>query len=102
MNTNLKTIALALVAGLTFAVCAVEPACEPKTDAPAPTAAPATVTDAEQAPEKKQAKPRRTRRAKKDKAAAPADGERKPARRRRTRKMEMSAIPVTGMLDSAE
>ena len=50
----------------------------------------------------KQAKPRRTRRAKKDKAAAPAEGTQKTPRRRRTRKMVSAAIPVTGMLDSAE
>ena len=34
MNKNLKTIALALAAGLTLAAFAAEPACEPKKDAP--------------------------------------------------------------------
>ena len=99
MNKNLKNTVLALVAGLTFAAFAAEPACEPKTDAPA--AAP-TAAASEPAPAEKQVKPRRTRRAKKDKAAAPAEGTQKTPRRRRTRKAEMSSIPVTGMLDSAE
>ena len=99
MNTNLKTIALALIAGLTFTVCADETACALKTDEPTP--APA-VAVADQAPAEKKAKPRRTRRVKKDKATAPADGKQKPARRRRARKMDSAEIPVTGMLDSAE
>ena len=99
MNKNLKTIALALIASLTFTVCADEPACAPQMDAPTSATA---VAAADQAPAAKQAKPRRTRRTKKDKAAAPADGKQKPVRRRRTRKMDMTEIPVTGMLDSAE
>ena len=99
MNKNLKTIVLALVAGLTFTVCADEPACAPKMDAPTPAAA---IAATEQAPAEKKAKPRRTRRVKKDKATAPADGKQKPARRRRARKMDSAEIPVTGMLDSAE
>ena len=99
MNTNLKTIALALIAGLTFTVCADEPACAPKTDAPTPAVA---VTAAEQAPAEKKAKRCRTRRVKKDKATMPVDGKQKPARRRRARKMDPAEIPVTGMLDSAE
>ena len=106
MKTNLKTLALALVAGLTFAACAEKPTCEPMMGEPAPTAEPIATeaTAAEQpapAPEK-QVKPRRTRRAKKDKATAPAEGKQKQPRRRRTRKAPMSALPVTGMLDSAE
>ena len=99
MNTNLKTIALALLASLTFTVCADETACAPKMDVPAPAA---TVIATEQAPAEKKAKPRRARRAKKDKATAPADGMQKPIRRRRTRKTNTAEIPVTGMLDSAE
>ena len=99
MNKNLKTIVLALIAGLTFTVCAEEPACAPKMDAPTPATA---VAVADQAPAEKKAKPRRTRRAKKDKATAPADGKQKPVRRRRMRKMDTAEIPVTGMLDSAE
>jgi recombination protein RecA len=71
-------------------------------DAPAAPAGAATVEAPTPTPEKKQAKPRRTRRAKKDKAAAPSDDTQKQPRRRRTRKMQMSALPVTGMLDSAE
>ena len=98
MNKNLKTIVLALAAGLTLIACADEPACAPKTDDPSPV--PAAVID-EPTPPEAQVKPRRTRRAKKDKATAPTDGKRKPSRRR-TRKMAMSEIPVTGMLDSAE
>ena len=81
MNKNLKTIVLALIAGLTITVCAEEPACAPKMDAPTPATA---VAVADQAPAEKKAKPRRTRRAKKDK------------------EMDTSEIPVTGMLDSAE
>ena len=99
MNKNLKTIALALIAGIASVVCEAEPACAPKMDESTP--APA-VAAAEQAPAEKKAKPRRTRRAKKDKATAPADGKQKPARCRRTRKMDTAMIPVTGMLDSAE
>ena len=100
MNMNLKTIVLALVAGLTFAVSVEKPACASKMGEPAP--AP-EVAAAEQAPApEKQAKPRRTRRAKKDKAAAPAEGKQKQPRRRRVRKMDTAVIPVTGMLDSAE
>ena len=99
MNKNLKTIVLALVAGLTFTVCADEPACAPKMDVPTPAVA---IAATEQAPAEKKAKPRRTRRVKKDKATAPADGKQKPARRRRARKMDSAEIPVTGMLDSAE
>ena len=100
MNKNLKTVVLALVAGLTFAVSAEKPACASKMGEPAP--AP-EVAAAEQAPApEKQAKPRRTRRAKKDKAAAPAEGKQKQPRRRRVRKMDTAVIPVTGMLDSAE
>ena len=99
MNKNLKTIVLALIAGLTITVCAEEPACAPKMDAPTPATA---VAVADQAPAEKKAKPRRTRRAKKDKATAPAEGKQKQPRRRRTRKAPMSALPVTGMLDSAE
>ena len=105
MKTNLKTLALALVAGLTFAVCAEKPACESMMGEPAPaaetvTAETAAVEQPTPAPEK-QAKPRRTRRAKKDKATAPAEGKQKQPRRR-TRKVPMSALPVTGMPDSAE
>jgi hypothetical protein len=101
MKTNLKTLALALVAGLTFAVCAEKPACESMMGEPAPAAETATAEQPAPAPEK-QAKPRRTRRAKKDKVTAPADGKQKPVRRRRMRKMDTAEIPVTGMLDSAE
>jgi len=106
MKTNLKTLALVLVAGLTFAACAEKPACESMMGEPAPSVEPAAAESAatEQpapAPEK-QAKPRRTRRAKKDKAAVPAEGKQKQPRRRRARKVPMSALPVTGMLDSAE
>ena len=99
MKTNLKTLALTLVVGLTFAVCAEKPACESMMGEPAPAAE--TAATEQPAPEK-QAKPRRTRRAKKDKATAPAEGKQKQPRRRRTRKVPMSALPVTGMLDSAE
>ena len=99
MNKNLKTLALAFVAGPVSIVCAAEQACMSKMEEPTPAPAVA-VTD--QAPSEKKAKPRRTRRAKKDKATAPADGKQKPVRRRRTRKMDMAEIPVTGMLDSAE
>ena len=101
MKTNLKTLALALVAGLTLAACAEKPACTPMMDESAPTAEPTAAEQPAPAPEK-QAKPRRTRRAKKDKAAAPAEGKQKQPRRRRARKVPMSALPVTGMLDSAE
>ena len=101
MKTNLKTLALALVAGLTFAACAEKPACESMMGEPTPAAETAATEQPAPAPEK-QAKPRRTRRAKKDKAAAPAEGKQKQPRRRRTRKVPMSALPVTGMLDSAE
>ena len=76
MKTNLKALALALVAGITFAACAEKPACESMMGEPAPAA--------------------------KDKATAPAEGKQKQPRRRRTRKVPMSALPVTGMLDSAE
>ncbi len=100
MKTNLKTLALALVAGLTFAVCAEKPACESMMGEPAPAAETAATEQPAPAPEK-QAKPRRTRRAKKDKATAPAEGKQQQPRRRRTRKAPMSALPVTGMLDSA-
>ena len=99
MNTNLKTIMLTLIAGLAFIVCADESARTSAMDETAP--APA-VAAADQAPSEKKAKPRRTRRVKKDKATAPADGKRKPARCRRTRKMDTAEIHVTGMLDSAE
>ena len=106
MKTNLKTLALALVAGLTFAACAEKPACESMMGEPAPAAETATAETAaaeQPAPAaEKQTKPRRTRRAKKDKATAPAEGKQKQPRRRRTRKAPMSALPVTGMLDSAE
>ena len=111
MNTNLKTLALALVAGLSLTACAADPACAPKAEEPtpvalaaAPTAETAAATVAsEQVPAEKQAKPRRTRRAKRDKATMPADGQQKtPRRRRRARKMDSSELPVTGMLDSAE
>ena len=47
MNKNLKTIVLALIAGLTITVCAEEPACAPKMDAPTPATA---VAVADQAP----------------------------------------------------
>ena len=101
MKVNLKTLALAVVASLTFAACAADPACEPKAEVPAAPTAEAVPADAP-TPEKKPAKPRRARRTKKDKAAAPATETQKQPRRRRTRKMQMSALPVTGMLDSAE
>ena len=101
MKTNLKTLTLALVAGLTFATCAEKPTCEPMMGEPAPAAETATAGQPAPAPEK-QVKPRRTRHAKKDKATAPAEGKQKQPRRRRTRKAPMSALPVTGMLDSAE
>ena len=98
MNTNLKTLALALVAGLSLTACAADPACAPKAEEPTPVA----VAAAEQMPAEKQAKRRRTRRAKKDKATMPADGKQKAPRRRRARKMDSAELPVTGMLDSAE
>ena len=101
MKTNLKTLALALVAGITFAACAEKPACESMMGESAPAAETADMEQSAPAPEK-QAKPRRTRRAKKDKDTAPAEGKQKQPRRRRTRKVPMSALPVTGMLDSAE
>ena len=100
MKTKLKTLALALVASLTFAACAEEPACAPKTDAPA--AEPAAAVTAEPAATETQVRPRRTRRTKKDKAAAPEEGKQKTPRRRRTRKAKVAELPVTGMLDSAE
>ena len=111
MKTNLKTLALALVAGLTFAACAEKPACAPMMDGPVPAAEPATaeptaaepaVTEQPAPVPEKQAKPRRTRRAKKDKTVAPAEGKQKQPRRRRARKMDTAELPVTGMLDSAE
>ena len=107
MKTNLKTLALALVASFTFAACAEKPADAPKMGEPmlAAEAAAEPVPEnpqAEPAPEKRQAKARRPRRAKKEKCAAPASGTQKQPRRRRTRKTPMSALPVTGMLDSAE
>ena len=107
MNMNLKTLALALVAGLTLTACASESACAPKANDSAPTTVPVTespaaATTSESAPAEKQAKPRRTRRVKKDKATMPTDGKQKTPRRRRARKMESAEIPVTGMLDSAE
>ena len=111
MNTNLKTLALALVAGLILTACADEPACMSQANAPVPAgetpAAPAAETPvataaSESAPAEKKAKRRRTRCAKKDKAAAPANGKQKAPRRRRARKMDSAELPVTGMLDSAE
>ena len=111
MNMNLKTLALALVAGFVLTACADEAACAPKANDPAPAeetaAAPAAETPVataatESAPTEKKAKRRRTRCAKKDKTAAPANGKQKAPRRRRTRKMDNAEIPVTGMLDSAE
>ncbi len=111
MNTNLKTLALALVAGFALIACADESACAPKANDPAPAeetaAAPAAETPVataatESAPTEKKAKRRRTRCAKKDKTAAPANGKQKTPRRRRARKMDSAEIPVTGMLDSAE
>ena len=106
MKTNLKTLALALVASFTFAACAEKPACAPKMDEPMPATETAaeSVSEKQQAepvPEKQQAKTRRPRRAKKDKAA-PAEGKQKQPRRRRARKAPTSALPVTGMLESAE
>ena len=44
MNMNLKTIVLALVAGLTFAVSAEKPACASKMGEPAPAPEPAAET----------------------------------------------------------
>ena len=111
MNTNLKTLALALVAGFILTTCADEMACTPKMSDPASTTETATVPSpetpaatvaSESAPAEKKAKRRRTRCAKKDKAAAPANGKQKAPRRRRTRKMDSAELPVTGMLDSAE
>ena len=99
MKANLKSLALAVFASLTFAVSAAECLCEPMVDAPTPAAEAAS---AQPAPETKRAQTRRTRRAKKEKATAPAGGTQKQPRRRRTRKSQMSALPVTGMLDSAE
>ena len=111
MNTNLKTLALALVAGLILTVSADESACAPKESDPASVVETATAPVAEtpvataaseSAPAEKKAKRRRTRCAKKDKAAAPANGKQKTPRRRRARKMDSAEMPVTGMLDSAE
>jgi len=111
MNTNLKTLALALVAGLILTVCADEPACMPKANDPAPAEEAATVPAAETpvataaseaTSAEKKAKRRRTRCAKKDKTAMPANGKQKTPRRRRARKMDTAELPVTGMLDSAE
>ena len=111
MKTNLKTLALALVAGFALIACADESACAPKANDPAPAVEPATAPVAappaataasESAPAEKKAKRRRTRCAKKDKTAAPANGKQKTPRRRRARKMDSAEIPVTGMLDSAE
>ena len=107
MNMNLKPLALALVASFILTVCADDPACAPKANAPAPAEEPAAAAasptaKSELAPAVKQAKPRRARRVKKDKSATSADGQRKSTRRRRTRKMDSAEIPVTGMLDSAE
>ena len=110
MNTNLKTLALALVAGFALIACADESACTPKANDPAPAEEIATApaaetpvaTASESAPAEKKAKRRRTRCAKKDKCATPANGEQKTPRRRRARKMDAAEIPVTGMLDSAE
>ena len=111
MNKNLKTLALALVAGFALTACADESAHAPMTNDPVPVTesatAPAAETPAvtaasESAPAEKKAKCRRARRAKKDKADAPANGKQKAPRRRRARKMDSAEIPVTGMLDSAE
>lgn len=107
MNKNLKTLTLALFAGFALTACADEPTCAPMMNEPAPTTAPATETPvvtaaSVSAPTEKKAKRRRTRCAKKDKAAAPANGKQKAPRHRRTRKMDSAEIPVTGMLDSAE
>ena len=106
MNMNLKTFALALVAGFTLTACADETACAPKANDPAPavetTTAPVATAASESAPKEKQTKCRRARRAKKDQSGAPANGQQKTPRRRRARKMDSAEIPVTGMLDSAE
>ena len=110
MNTNLKTLALALVAGFALIACADESACAPEVNdsvpaeetAMAPAADTPVATASESAPAEKKAKRRRTRCAKKDKTAAPANGKQKTPRRRRARKMDSAEIPVTGMLDSAE
>ena len=111
MNMNLKTLALALVAGLTLTACASESACPPKANDPVPAVETTTgptkepsvaAADSESVPAEKKAKRRRTRCAKKDKAAAPANGKQKSPRRRRARKMASAELPVTGMLDSAE
>ena len=110
MNTNLKTLALALVAGFALIACADESACTPKANDPAPAEEIATApaaetpvaTASESAPAEKKAKRRRTRCAKKDKSATPANGKQKTPRRRRARKMDSAEMPVTGMLDSAE
>lgn len=110
MNTNLKPLALAFVVGLTLVVCADEPACTPKENAPAPiaesatapaTEPPAVIIASEPTMSGKPAKRRRTRGVKKGKATAPVNGKQKTSRRR-TRKMESAELPVTGMLDSAE
>ena len=111
MNTNLKTLALALVAGFALTACADEPACAPMANDPVPAVetamAPAAETPvataaSESAPAEKKAKRRGTRCAKKDKSVAPANKKQKTPRRRRARKMESAEIPVTGILDSAE
>ena len=111
MNTNLKTLALALVAGFALIACADESACAPEVNdsvpaeetAMAPAAeTPVATAASESAPAEKKAKRRGTRCAKKDKSAAPANKKQKTPRRRRARKMESAEIPVTGILDSAE
>lgn len=111
MNTNLKTLALALTAGFVLTACADESACAQKANAPAPAVETTTVpttepsaaaTTFESAPKEKQTKCRRARRAKKDKVSMPTDGKQKTPRRRRARKMDSAELPVTGMLDSAE
>ena len=47
MNTNLKTLALALVAGFALTACADEPACAPMANDPVPAVEPATAPAAE-------------------------------------------------------
>ncbi len=100
MKANLKTIALAVIASFAFTACTSDAVCKSN---PVASAAPTQIAVADVPTlEKNEAKPRRTRRTKKDNAAAPDGEKQKQPRRRRTRKTQMSALPVTGMLDSAE
>ncbi len=102
MKENLKTIALAIVAGITFAAASAETANAANAEGCA-VAPSAELSSSEQPVAEKKVKPRRTRRTKRVKAStSDGEGRKKPVRRRRSRKAKNSDLPVTGMPDSAE